>query len=85
MLVASSVLAQARGMSENLSTRLTNLLTAEAAILSGAQSYEIGGRRLSRADLATIQREIDKLRHLIARQSLPGTGGFALASLGGAG
>lgn len=35
-------------------TQLTAYLAAETAVLSG-QSYEIAGRRLNRADLASIQ------------------------------
>ena len=35
-------------------------LEAEKAILSG-QSYTIGNRTLTRADLAAVQKEIDKL------------------------
>ena len=37
--------------------QLAAYLTAETAVLSG-QSYEIAGRRLTRADLATIQKGI---------------------------
>lgn len=35
-------------------TQLDSYLAAETAVLSG-QSYEIAGRKLSRADLASIQ------------------------------
>lgn len=41
--------------------RLGLYLQAEAAILGGAQSYSIGNRTLSRADLQTIRDEIRKL------------------------
>lgn len=40
--------------------RLNMYLEAEKAILSG-QSYTIGNRTLTRADLAAVQKEIDKL------------------------
>ena len=41
--------------------RLALYITAEAAILGGAQSYSIGNRTLSRADLADIASTIIKL------------------------
>jgi hypothetical protein len=39
---------------ETARTMLTAYINAETAVLSG-QAYEIAGRRLTRADLATIQ------------------------------
>lgn len=36
-------------------------LAAEAAIVGGAQSYSIGNRTLSRADLDVLRKEIDLL------------------------
>lgn len=41
--------------------RLQLYLDAEAAILSGAQSYQIDGRVLNRANLKEIQAQIQKL------------------------
>lgn len=41
--------------------RLQMYQEAEQAILTGAQSYEIGERKLTRANLSEIQEMIDKL------------------------
>jgi hypothetical protein len=41
--------------------RLSAYITAEAAILGGAQSYSIGNRSLTRADLEWVSKEIRKL------------------------
>lgn len=48
-------------MSEILNTRLKQYIAAETAILTGGQSYKIGNRTLTRADLAEIQSVISKL------------------------
>lgn len=42
-------------------SRLDLYLKAEAAILEGAQSYTIGSRHLTRADLAEIRKMISTL------------------------
>ena len=42
-------------------TRLAKYIAAESAILGGAQSYSIGSRSLSRADLDQITKMITKL------------------------
>lgn len=42
-------------------TRLDLYIKAEAAILEGAQSYTIGSRHLTRADLAEIRKMISSL------------------------
>ena len=42
-------------------TRLDLYIKAEAAILEGAQSYSIGSRNLTRADLAEIRKMITTL------------------------
>ena len=42
-------------------SRLELYLKAEAAILEGAQSYTIGSRHLTRADLAEIRKMINTL------------------------
>lgn len=44
-----------------LKQRLQMYLDAEAAILAGAQSYSIGSRSLTRANLSEIQDMIDQL------------------------
>lgn len=41
--------------------RLQLYLAAEEAVLSGAQSYAVGGRNLTRANLAEIRAAIDDL------------------------
>lgn len=49
-------------MTENLTRqRLSQYLEAERAILSGAQSYQIADRVLTRANLKEIQSKIDEL------------------------
>lgn len=46
-------------MSNNwLNERLRQYVAAEKAVLVGGQSYTIGNRRLTRADLAEIRAEI---------------------------
>lgn len=52
--------------------RLQLYLAAESAILTGAQSYSIGHRQLTRADLSEVQKEIDKLTVDIAQLSRGG-------------
>ena len=42
-------------------TRYDKYIAAEDAILSGAQSYSIGNRTLTRADLANVQNMIKRL------------------------
>lgn len=44
-----------------LNERLKQYLTAEKAILVSGQSYRIGNRTLTRADLAEIRKEINAL------------------------
>ena len=70
---------------EDYDAQLTALLAARTAILDGAQSYQIAGRTQTRANIAELNEEIVRTRFLRDRQSLPGTGGFGLASLSGAG
>lgn len=48
-------------MNEILNARLKQYIAAETAILTGGQSYKIGNRTLTRADLAEIQSVISKL------------------------
>lgn len=47
-------------------TRLQLYLQAEEAILSGAQSYAVGSRNLTRANLAEIRDAIDGLYKRLA-------------------
>lgn len=51
---------------ETLKSRLQQYLDCEAAILSGAQEYSIGSRRLTRADLSEIGKMIRYLESEIA-------------------
>jgi hypothetical protein len=50
-----------------LETDLAAFKAARDAILSGAQSYSIGGRSLTRANLDTILKEISRLEARIDR------------------
>lgn len=61
---------------ELLQSRLQQYLDCEAAILSGAQEYYIGSRRLRRADLAEIADMIKYLEKEVAAEQakLKGTG-----------
>ncbi|MFM1991330.1 MAG: hypothetical protein RJA99_4287 [Pseudomonadota bacterium] len=51
---------------QQLRDRLTLYLEAEAKILSG-QSYQLGDRRMQRADLSEVRQQIDVLSSQIAR------------------
>lgn len=53
---------------ERLNTRLQAYYDAETAILSGAQSYKIGTRELSRADLKEIRAAILHLENEVAAE-----------------
>lgn len=51
--------------------RLQMYLQAEESVLSGAQSYAVGGRNLTRANLAEIRAAIDDLyKRLAAVQAM---------------
>lgn len=52
-----------------LQTRLAAYEAAELAILSGAAEYQVGTRRLKRADLKFIAEQIDLLGRRIAAKS----------------
>lgn len=41
----------------------------DAIVLGGAQSYRIGTREVSQADLATLERLAEKYRNLAGRES----------------
>lgn len=62
-------------MSTVLNNRLKQYVAAETEILSGGQSYKIGNRTLTRADLAEIRKEISAL--LSAGATLDGASGDA--------
>jgi hypothetical protein len=52
--------------SQELKARLALYVAAEAAILGG-QSYQLGERRLQRADLAEVTAEIRRLASEVSR------------------
>ena len=56
-------------------TRLDLYIKAEAAILEGAQSYTIGSRHLTRADLAEIRKMINTLEDGIDEMTSALSGG----------
>ena len=56
-------------------TRLELYYKAEAAILDGAQSYSIGSRHLTRADLAEIRKMITTLEDGIDEMEAEAAGG----------
>jgi hypothetical protein len=58
---------------EQLRDRLTLYVAAEAKILAG-QSYQLGDRRLQRADLAEVTGEIRRLSSEIARAESSASG-----------
>ena len=60
---------------ESYKTRLDLYLKAEAAILDGAQSYSIGSRHLTRADLAEIRKMITTLEDGIDELEAQTSGG----------
>lgn len=53
---------------KRLRNRLEMYYQAEEAILSGAQSYQIGSRNLTRANLDTIRKMIDELENALEEQ-----------------
>lgn len=59
---------------DELTSRRTLYLNAERAILEGSQSYTVEGATYTRADLASIQRQIRELDAQIASFS---GGGFS--------
>ena len=54
---------------ETLETRLSQYIACESAILGGAQSYSIGPRNLTRANLAEISAMIKYLEKEIDNES----------------
>lgn len=59
----------------DLQSRLQQYIACETAILSGAQEYYIGSRRLKRADLAEIADMIKYLEKEIAVEAARAVGG----------
>lgn len=53
--------------------------------LIGGESYQVGQRQIRRVPLKDAVDFYKLQAHLAERDALPGTGGFLLASLGGAG
>nr|DAI65822.1 MAG TPA: head to tail adaptor [Caudoviricetes sp.] len=68
-------------MSNALNERYRQYLKAEQAILVTGQSYRIGNRLLTRADLSAIQAEINRLRAMGATEddSAPASEGYRRA------
>lgn len=59
---------------EALKLRLQQYIDCESAILSGAQSYAIGSRNLTRANLAEITKMIKHLEKEIAIEEAKANG-----------
>ena len=62
--------------SDQLNTELVELIAARTAILGGAQSYQVNGRQVNRANLAEINRRIIELDRTLRKRS-DRTGGTA--------
>lgn len=60
---------------EMLQTRQDAYIAAEAAILGGAQSYAIGSRNLTRANLMEVRAAISDLEMQIASEKNRANGG----------
>lgn len=56
-------------MANPINERYRQYLAAERTILLGGQSYKIGNRTLTRADLSQIQAEIKRLQALGAKEN----------------
>ena len=56
-------------MANPMNERYRQYLEAERTILLGGQSYKIGNRTLTRADLSQIQAEIKRLQALGAQEN----------------
>lgn len=56
-------------MAHPMNERYRQYLAAERTILLGGQSYKIGNRTLTRADLSQIQAEIKRLQALGAQEN----------------
>lgn len=62
--------------------RLELYLEAERAILEGAQSYSIGSRSLSRAELSEVRQMISYLEKRVAEEKARERGGGKNKTLG---
>jgi hypothetical protein len=65
-----------------LNVRLEAYKKAEMAILDGAQSYQIGSRKLQRADLAEIRAAITDLELEVAGEQRKAAGKGRIRTLG---
>lgn len=68
---------------EEYKRRLQLYYEAEEAILGGAQSYSIGSRNLTRANLAEVRKTIDELINKIAIEEARAKGKGKMKVLGG--
>lgn len=68
---------------EEYKRRLQLYYEAEEAILGGAQSYSIGSRNLTRANLTEVRRTIDELINKIAIEEARAKGKGKMKVLGG--
>lgn len=59
---------------EQLQSRLQQYFDCETAVLTGAQEYWIGSRRMTRADLKDISDTIKYLENEIAREASKAAG-----------
>ena len=64
--------------------QLSEVRIAISKLVSGARSYQIGGRQLTRVDLPDLRAWKTELEHRLARAARRGTGGFGLAKFRGA-
>lgn len=67
---------------EKLTSRLDLYFAAEEAILSGAQSYKIGSRELTRGDLQEVSSTIKYLEKEIANETSKASGGGRMKVFG---
>lgn len=66
----------------DLQRRLDEYRAAESAILGGAQSYQIGSRRLDRAQLSKISEMIAYLEQEIAKEQSKMNGKGRIKTIG---
>lgn len=67
---------------DTLQMRLQQYLECETAILTGAQEYWIGSRRLTRADLKQISDTIRYLENEVAAETARASGGGRNRTIG---
>lgn len=68
---------------EKYKQRLEMYYKAEEAILNGAQSYSLGSRNLTRANLAEVRQMIDYLEKQVANEEAKAKGKGKLKVMGG--